>query len=376
MAQIEQSVYTDLDVRPIINAAGSKTVLGGSRLSPRVRQVAEAANRHYVVMEELQQKSGEAIARRLGADMALVTPGCAAAMTLGVAGILTGTDNQKIAQLPDTSGMADEIIIQKCQRYSYDRALTLCGAKLVEVGDEESTTEAQVEAAINDRTAAIHYLGTGHRPASLTFETLRDVAHRHGIYILVDAASVVYPLERMTHFIREGADLVCFGAKYFGGFNGTGVLCGRRGLMEAAIGHTFISFETRQNRAFGRPFKLDRQEIVGVVAALTEWFEMDHEERLANLEEKGQAIRHAVGHLSHVRAHWRPSDNSIGHAVSLELDEAVLGKSAADVQAALMAGSPAIATVAEDRELVVIVNQLYAGEAEIVGQRLQEVLVA
>lgn len=375
MSNVERTVYTQLGVRPVINAAGSKTVLGGSRVSPEVQAVSAAANRHYVVMEELQRQSGAAVARLVHADKALVTPGCAAAMTLGVAGLMTRNDPARIAQLPDTTGLRDEIVIQKCQRYSYDRALTLCGAKLVEVGDADGASVAEVKAALTDKTVAIHYLAVEHPRSSLPFETLRDLAHGQGAAILVDAASVVYPLDDMTFYNRAGADLVCYGAKYFGGYNGTGVLCGKADLVDAAVSHSFISFETRQNRAFGRPFKLDRQDIAGVVTALTQWFAMDHEERLADLERKGQILLHALRGAASIQAEWAPSANTINHAVRIRLDAEALGRSARAVEAELMAGEPAIASVvAADDELILIVNQLYEGEAEIVGQRLRAIL--
>lgn len=374
MTDRERTVYTDLGVRPVVNAAGSKTVMGGSRLSPAVQEAALVANRHFVVMEELQKRSGETLARMLHADMALVTPGCAAAMTLGVAGIMSGTDPANIAQLPDTTGMRNEIIIQKCQRYSYDRALTLCGARLVEVGDEEGATLEEVKAALTPNTAAIHFLAVGYRPSSLPFEALRDLAHENGIRILVDAASLVYPLERMTWYTRNGADLVCFGAKYFGGFNGTGILCGVRDLMEAAIAHSFVSFETRQNRAFGRPFKLDRQEIVGVVAAMREWFEMDHEDRLEMNQARCTTVLGYVQDVNHATARAEMSDSTISDVVTIELDEAALGLTAQEVQDRLLAGDPSIVTMVDDNVLTVIVNQLYEGEADIVGQKLQALL--
>ena len=126
MSQLESSIFTDLGVAPVINAAGPRTVMGGSRLSPAVAEAYQAANRHFVVMKDLQARSGEHLAQMLGSEMALVTSGCAAALSLAVAGIMSGTDRARIAQLPDTTGMKDEIVIQACQRYSYDRALTLC----------------------------------------------------------------------------------------------------------------------------------------------------------------------------------------------------------------------------------------------------------
>ena len=377
MSQHESSVFTDLGVVPVINAAGPRTVMGGSRISPVVADAYQAANRHFVVMKELQARSGEHLARMLQSEMALVTSGCAAAMSLAVAGIMSGTDRTRIAQLPDTTGMRDEIVIQACQRYSYDRALTLCGARLVEAGSPTGATEEEVEAAISDQTLAVHYLGVdyfGAQDYTLPFETLRDIAHKHDLPIIVDAASVVYPLEKMTWFSRNGADIVCFGAKYFGAFNGTGILTGKRKYMEAAIEHSFVNFETEQNRAFGRPFKLDRQEIVGVVAALTEWFEMDHEERIAQNEEKSHVLRRTVSDCAGVTSHWEPRMSTILDTVRLELDETKAPMSATELSDALHAGSPSIVALADGNNLNLVVNQLFDGEAEIVANRLKELL--
>ena len=376
MSQLESSIFTDLGVAPVINAAGPRTVMGGSRLSPAVAEAYQAANRHFVVMKDLQARSGEHLAQMLGSEMALVTSGCAAALSLAVAGIMSGTDRARIAQLPATTGMKDEIVIQACQRYSYDRALTLCGARLVEAGSPDGVTEAELEAAITDRTAAVHYLGVdfwGVQEHSLPFETLRDVAHAHGLPLIVDAASVVFPLERMTWFSENGADIVCFGAKYFGAFNGSGILTGKRKYMEAAIEHSFVNFETEQNRAFGRPFKLDRQEIVGVVAALNEWFEMDHEERMAQNEEKGRVLRRTVANCPGVTSRWETRLTSIMDTVRLELDEDA-AMSARELSEALANGNPSIAALASGNSLEVVVNQLYEGETEIVGARLKELL--
>ncbi len=370
-----ESVYTMLGVRPAINAAGPRTVMGGSRVSPTVQAAADAANRHFVVMEDLQRQTGELVAQRLGSEMGLVTPGCAAAMTLSVAALMTGTDPEKIAQIPDTTGMKDEIIIQKCQRYNYDRALTLCGAKLVEVGDENGATVEDVEAAINSQTLAVHYLAVEFHYQSLTFEELRDVAHSHDLPLIVDAACVVYPLERMQYYPSHGADLVCYGAKYFGSFHGTGLLVGKRQYMEAAHLHTFVSFEVKKNRAFGRPMKLDRQDIVATMTALSEWWEMDHEERLAELEARGKTVMQAVQDVPFVAAEWVTIPSAVLQRVELQV-KANSPMTLEEVQTELKNGEVSIESVIIDGSLQLITNQLYEGEAEIIAARLQEILAA
>ena len=373
MGSQAESVYSMLGVRPAINAAGPRTIMGGSRVSPTVQAAADAANRHFVVMDDLQRCTGELVAQRLGAEMGLVTPGCAAAMILSVAALMTGTDPEKIAQIPDTTGMQNEIIIQKCQRYNYDRVLTLCGAKLVEVGDENGATVEDVAAAINSQTLAIHYLAVEFHNQSLTFEELRDVAHSHDLPLIVDAACVVYPLERMQHYPSHGADLVCYGAKYFGSFHGTGLLVGKRKYMEAAHAHTFVSFEVKKNRAFGRPLKLDRQDIVATVTALSEWWEIDHEERLAELEARGKMVMQAVQGVPFVSAEWATVPSTVLQRVELQVTENSPMTLEA-IQAELKDGEVSIETIIVDGSLHLIVNQLYEGEAEIIAGRLQEIL--
>jgi len=151
-------VYKELGVKRIINAVGSATLLGGSTLPGKVQAVMEEANECFVDMEELLEKSGKAVAELLGAEAALVTSGCFAALVLGAAAIMTGKDEEKIARLPDTTGMRNEFLIQKAMRYHYDRCVSVAGGKLVEVGDEHGATAEQLAAAIGPATAGILYL--------------------------------------------------------------------------------------------------------------------------------------------------------------------------------------------------------------------------
>src|SRR5579883_1108626 len=121
------SIFEDIGVVPVINAVGHQTVLGGSQLSPRVRAAMEEANRYFVDMGALLERSGRLIAETLGAEAAYVTPGCAAALALGTAACIAGRDPEKIGQLPDTTGLKNEVLIQTRSRYKYDRCPTIVG---------------------------------------------------------------------------------------------------------------------------------------------------------------------------------------------------------------------------------------------------------
>lgn len=370
-------VYEELGVRRVINAAGSMTVLGGSMLSPRVLAAMEEANAYFVDMEELLEKSGQAIARILGAEAALVTSGCYAALVLGAAGIMTGKDPSRIARLPDTTGMKNIFLIQKRMRYHYDRCVTVAGGRLVEVGNEQGTTAQQLEEAIGPQTAGILYLarleGT---EGTLSIPQVVDIARSRGVALLVDAAAEVYPLERMRWLPQSGADLVCFGAKYFGSTHSSGILCGKKEAVEAAALNNFIAYETRDNRSLGRGYKVDRQEVVATVVALQEWFSINHEERFALQEQRIQTFIKALEGIPHITLQRLWERQGPWLRLQVTLDEPALGKTALAVQQALRQGNPSIRLRAEANRLLIAVHTLREGEDHIAAQRLREALVA
>src|SRR5688572_986080 len=143
------SIFERLGVKPVVNARGFNTIVGGNTPSPRAREAIEEVERYYVDMQELLAKSGEAIAKLMGAEAAYVSAGAAAGLALGAAACMAGSDHEKIGQLPDTTGMRGEVILQRSQAYQYDRAVSIFGAKLVEVDPSE------LERSIGDRTAAV-----------------------------------------------------------------------------------------------------------------------------------------------------------------------------------------------------------------------------
>lgn len=368
-------VYQDLGVKPVINAMGFMTVLGGSRPSPQVQAAMTHASRYFVGMEELLKKTGDIIAGILGGEAALVTPGCAAALALSTAACMAGSDSEKIQQLPDTTGMKSEIIIQKSQRYHYDRCLTIFGAKMIEAGNDH-TTANQVEAAITDKTAAIHYVAPGGGEGVVSLDEVLSIAKAHNVPVIIDAASQVYPLEQMRRYPEAGVDLVGYGAKYFGACNSTGVLCGRRDLVDAAFLHSFIGYETRNTRCVGRPLKLDRQEVIAVVAALREWFGMDHEARVAEHMQRAQAIEDALSGIPHITCEAVSDARTLGNGLRVKLDEGALGKTAGQISEALLNGDPSIWLSGGSGSIHISVANLVGDDVQVVSGRLRDLLTA
>ena len=368
-------VYERLGVRPVINARGNQTILGGSTSPAPVRQAMDEADLHCVEMRELLEKSGEFIADVLGTESAYVTSGCAAAITLSTAACMAGTDPDKIGRLPDTTGMKNEVVLQKRQRYSFDRCFTLSGGKLVVVGDDGCSAE-QLGAAIGPNTAAVAYVISSENPddSVVTLEEAMEVAHDRGVPVIADAASQIYPLD----FFRESAqipDLACFGAKYFGAPHSTGIVAGKKDLVDAVAAQGFIAYHYDGFNAFGRAMKLDRQEIVGVVSALDAWFSMNHEDRFMEYDRRMSTIQEGLRGLESVQTKVVDNRRFWATTLHVDFDPGTVGKTAQQVADELDAGDQRIwVYVAGDRTITMNVHTLNEGEDAIIADRLRELL--
>ena len=372
MAAAGADIYARIGARAVINAQGNRTVLGGSATVPEVTEAMAAVNDTYIEMAELLARSGEYIADLLGVEAAYVTSGCSAALAFSAAACMTGRDLDKIGRIPDTTGMKSEIVIQKAQRYSYDRSFTVPGATLVEAGDDDGCSREQLEATIGDNTAAVAYLVRPGDPDSvLTLEEAVEIAHDAGVPIIADAAAQIYPLD---YFRRnaQAADLACFGAKYMGAPQSSGFLCGKKELVDAASDQGFIAFQENGGRSFGRPMKLDKQEVVGVVTAVERWLTINHEDRLLVYEERLESVRQELGATPGVEAEIEKVPLYFGSHLSVTFDAVAVGKTAQDIADELDAGSPRIwVSVVDDRTLTVTSHALNEGEELIVAERIR-----
>ena len=284
-------------------------------------------------------------------------------------------DPAKMEQLPNTQGMANQFLFQARQHYHYERCLTIFGGQLVMVGDDKGTTADQLRAAIGPHTAGIHFFASGDPdPLSLDLEEIVAIAAERDIPVIVDAAYQVFPLDRFKYYTQSGASLVGFGAKYFGACNSTGILAGKRELIDTAFMHSFIGFETSDYETVGRPLKLDRQEIVAVTVALKEWLALDHGARIGEHWVKADRIMDALDGVPHTAVERHVEDNSLSNGVLMTLDEQALGQRAGDVVQALKDGDPSIWLRGYGNRLRIAVAHLIEGEVDIVIERLREVL--
>lgn len=234
-------IYESFGVTPIINATGSVTRLGGAPMPAEVLEAYRASAAEAVPLEWMQAAASRVIAEHTGTEAGLVTSGAASALTLGAAAILAGDDLGRMEQLPQTDGFPNEFLVAREQRNGYDHAVRAAGVRLVEVGFNELVANAGVrrtetwefEAAIGPRTAGILYVRSPDSRPRL--EELVRMAHRHGLAVLVDAAAEIPPRANLKAISATGADLVTFsGGKAIRGPQSTGILCGRRELIQSA----------------------------------------------------------------------------------------------------------------------------------------------
>ena len=367
-------VYERLGVRRIINAWGVSTELGGWACTENVTRAMEEANRSPVEMRELLQKSGDFIADLLGVEAALVTSGAAAAQALSAAACMAGADPDRIGQLPNTDGMKNEIVIQKRNRYMFDRCYTVTGATLVEAGDDDGTTEGDLNTAIGPNTAAVaYYIQPPFDDAIVSLEDTVALARSRGVVALADACSQIYPLDYFRK-CAQSADLVTVGAKYIGAPHSAGFVCGKRDLIEAVSAQSFVSYHYDGGNAIGRPMKIDRHEIIGVVTALEDWFTMDHEERFLEYDSRFAVIDDALRDIDGVSTRLVDIPYYIPQVMYIDLDESVVGKTADDIHAELDAGTPRIWVGSVDGSLTVVTNCMTDEETAFVSERLREAL--
>jgi L-seryl-tRNA(Ser) seleniumtransferase len=334
-------------------------------------------NGHFVRMTELLDKTGARIAERLGVEAARVTPGAAAAIFLGTAACLAGCDGEKSQQLPDTTGMKRIVLIQAGHRYKYDRQVAMTGASLIEVGSKNGTRLDQLEAAIDDSTAAIlHPAHLDGKPGTLGLEDVVRSAHAKGVPVIVDAAYMNYPTSIMGDYVRRGADLVCISAKYFGGPNAGGFIMGRNDLIQAVSNVHFTRYESGKYLKFGRPLKMDRQTIIAVLVALEEWLALDHGARFAAYRRQVEMLKQRVSGLKGLKAEpkcFTMDERFVDEPVNcllLTFDGARNGASAPDVARQLEACNPPILAVQEGDRIGIVMDVLTDDEVRYIGDRL------
>ena len=365
-AAVARDYFRELGVRPFINAAGTYTAMTASLMPPEVIEAITYASKHYVMLDELHDRVGARIATLLKCEAAMVTSGAASALTLGTAGVLTGVDPRKVVDLPNLSGMRSEVIVQKAHRFGYEHAVRNCGVRLVEV-----ETREEMERAITPQTAMMLFYNNNNAEGRIRDEAFVAIGKKHDVPTLNDAAADVPPVDNLWKYTQMGFDLVAFsGGKGLRGPQSAGLLLGRKDLVAAARLNAPPNGNT-----IGRGMKVNKEEMVGMLAALEAYLASDHAAERREFEARAETIRSSAAAVPGVKAEIFVPEvaNHVPH-VRISWDAAAKGITAADAVTRLRAGEPSIGTRSEGDALIVGVWMMRPGEEKIVARRLREVL--
>ncbi len=363
----DRDFFAELGVRPIINAAGTSTALTGNLMLPEAIRAWEYGTRHFVNLDELHDAVGKRIASLVGSEAALVSAGAASALTLGTAACMTGSNQDLIRQIPDTWGMPDEVIIQKSHRFSYDHAVRNCGVRMIEIETAEELAEA-----VNSRTAMLLFLNVGEPKGQIDAAEFAGLGKKHAIPTFIDCAADVPPVGNLFKFLKMGYDLVTFsGGKAMRGPQSTGLLLGRVDLIAAAR----LNGLPHAN-SIGRGMKVNKEEMLAMMVALESYLQRDHKGDWREWERQVELIAKRVEKVPGVHA-TRFVPPIANHSPQLHIgwDQHKIKINCAQVLEELRTGAPPIAARPwKEKELAVLVWTLQPGEAEIVGERIAQLL--
>src|SRR6202789_4248694 len=378
-----ENCYTRLGVKTVINCRGTWTYLSGSLEFPEVREAQIEAAQHFVNVLDLQRAIGRRLAELTGAESGMITSGAAGAMAVSTAGCMAGTDDRLIWQLPDTTGLKNEVVMSG-GRSAFDSAIRLTGAKLVLAYSPE-----EISNAITQNTTMIY---TTHLGDELQKELA--LAKEHKVPLLLDDAAGIPPADNAKLYARMGIDLYTFsGGKGLCGPQCSGLLLGRKDLIEAAL----LNSSPREG-AVCRPMKVGKEEVIGCLTALETWLNLDEKSLYAEWNGRVDRIRKLVETVSGVKTEiYVPDDGNRYPTLRVSWYTEDWRFSASDCVQQLRSNNPVIEVLGPDNpSLVTAVREgnpnrkerkepdrielvsmtIKPGEEIIVGQRLRGVLSA
>jgi uncharacterized pyridoxal phosphate-dependent enzyme len=365
----ERDFFKELGIRVFINAAGTYTFMTASLMPPEVVEAIRVSAKQFAILDDVQDKVGEQIAKICKSEAAMVTAGCWSALVIGMAGILTGMDDKKVSKLPflEGSDMKSEVIVQKSHANGYHMALTNTGVKIILV---ETTDE--LRKAVNEKTACLWFLNREAPVGSIKHEEWLSLAKEFGIPTMIDIAADVPPVENLWRFNEMGFDLVCIsGGKALLGPQSAGILMGKKNLVAAA------RLNAPPHSGIARGQKVNKEEIIGMYAALERYVKLDHAKEWKEWEQKIAVIDAEVKKVKSIKTEIivPPVAN---HTPSLKIswDPNVVKITSEELGKRLRTGSPSVEVVSweEKDSIKVTVFMLKVGEDKIVAQRLKEEL--
>jgi L-seryl-tRNA(Ser) seleniumtransferase len=363
----KRDILKELGIRTFVNAAGTYTAMTASLMHDEVVETIKQGAKKFAMLDEVQDKVGEKIAELCHAEAATVTAGCWSALVLGTAGVLTGMDMKKVAQLPNVTGMKSEVIVQKGHNIGYVHALTNTGVIIVEI-----ETVQELEKAINEKTAMMWFLNSNAPLGKIQHEEWVAIAKKHKIPTMIDMAADVPPVSNLWKYNDLGFDLVCVsGGKAMCGPQSAGILMGKKELIAAAR----LSAPPRGGN-IGRGMKVNKEEILGMYVALEKYINQDHDAEWKMWESKIDTIVTSVNSIEGVTTEVSvPPIANHTPLLFIKWDESKVKTSNKDLMLKLRNGSPSIEVMANGTGINITVFMLQEGEEKIVAKRVREELL-
>lgn len=331
-------IYRNLGIKTLINARGFVTTFGGCLMSKETLRAMDEAATAFVLMTDLRAKVGEVIAKATGAEAGCISTGCSGGIVLAASACIAGTDRAKIERLPDTTGMKNEVLVQANHYIRYINMVRMAGAKMVPFGYIDGaghawTSPELLRGTITEKTAAIFQVEAwhGHHRGALPLEEVLNVSKEMEIPVIVDAADE-WDLRKN---ITKGADLVVYsGGKWVLGPQSTGIIAGRKDLIEACEAQDCL----------GRPLKVQKEEMVGLIVALEAYMKRDWDAYWKATEARHERVRSALSDIPHIQTEIIHKDERGCRIcmLKLQLDEEALGMTAFEVNEKLVNRDPSV----------------------------------
>ncbi len=363
-----ETIYEELGVPHVVNATGTKTRIGGSRIRPEAVEAMSRASEAFVRLSDLQARASELISDVTGADAGYVASGASSALALGAAACIAGDDLGAMARLPDTEGIPDEIVMPRTHRTGYDHALRAVGARVIDVGTNDrhlgtgsrNTEPWEIADAIGEETAAVAYVEKSYTEPPL--EEVCDIAHDHDVPVIVDAAAELPPASNLSAFTEAGADLVAFsGGKAIRGPQTTGILAGKQSLIESVAAQHLDMHAAEQvwepardlvnpdelggvpRQGIGRPMKVGKEELVGLIRALELFVEDDHDAKIEEWLDRSRRIAADLDSVSGFETSLTADDKTaVAPEVVVSVDAETAGVTATEVVGGLRREEPRV----------------------------------
>jgi seryl-tRNA(Sec) selenium transferase len=363
----KRDLFKELGIRTFINAAGTYTFMSGCLMHDDVVEAIRSSSKEFALIDDVQDKVGTKIAAICHAEAATVTAGCWSALVLGTAGVLTGMDMKKVAQLPNLEGIKSEVIVQKAHNEGYVHALTNTGVSIVEI-----ETPDDLAKAVNEKTALMWFLNYAGPNGKISNEEWVALGKKFQIPTMIDMAADATPVSNLWKYNDMGFDLVCIsGGKGLRGPQSAGILMGKKDLIAAAR----LNAPPRGGN-IGRGMKVNKEEILGMYVALERFVNMDHEKQWKIWEDRVAIIENAAKKVNGVTttvtvppvANHTPTLN-----IAWDINKVKVTRD--EFQNRLRNNEASIEVMGgKDNSIVITTWMLKAGQEKIVAKRILEEL--